>query len=171
MKKSQVVKIGIQMIALFLLIKHIDVVVSTTTFANQLFQIENKIDKTVLLYGLFERLLYLCFLVVIIINSEKLAKVFLTKNEQDDIVISIKENELTLLGIILILGISFIQSISEIILESYYYFNTKVSNNYDEIIEYRPKNLLIAITKVVISTIAFFYRNALNKYFHETSKK
>ncbi len=171
MRKKSLVKIVIQLLAIFLLMRHADIVLSVYTLIGEIFNHENTYDKVLSFYFIFEKILYLAFLFFVIFFSDKLAGFLCKKEKEDEVIIPFKEENIFMLGLILVLGYVFLDSLTDIITESYYYFQNKTSGSYNTYLNFNERNMTTAIVKFILSIILFYTRNKIDTFIKSDIKK
>lgn len=75
--------------------------------------------------------------------------------------------DISLLGIFIVAGYTFLDGLSDLIVEVYYYIQKKLSNSYDQIILFNPKLFLSSLLKTILGYVVLFYHKTIYKYIND----
>lgn len=164
MKKIDIAIIGIRLFALFLVFKHLDIFIETLTMSNFLISQDTMYDKAFILYVILTKLIYLGLLVLTIFYAPKLAVRIVSNHEKGQENIDLPKFDFLMMGLFIVAGYSFLDGVSDVVVESYSYMQDKLSGNYERIHLFNSKILLRAFLKSVLSFMLVYFHKSIYKY-------
>lgn len=170
MKKVEFVIILIRTLSLFLIFKHIDLVLDFVSYSFYEMNHGGTFDIVALVGIFFPKLLYLVILFLLIYKAPSIAKRIVSDLQPDLDFIPFASLNLFVLGIILVAGYSFLDGLSETMVQMYYYFQNKLSGLDDNVIDFKPDLLLRSVVKTILGFLAIYYHKLILIYLENVDK-
>lgn len=171
MRKIDLAIIGIRLLALFLLFKHLDVFIEILAYPNLLNGKDALYDNALLLYMMVSKLVYLALLIMAIYFAPFLAKRLVADIKSDNELINFPSFDLSIFGLFIVAGYSFLDGVSDVLVEAYSYLQDKLSGVYDRVQLYNAKVLYKSLLKALLSFIVIYFHKSIYKYLESVDRK